>query len=43
MISIIKRCRSKKKKGIRAIDRFRKKRMIPDSETTACPEFEVKS
>ena len=26
MTSIIKRCRSKKKKGIRAIDRFRKKK-----------------
>ena len=35
--------RKKKKRGIRAIDGFRKKLMIPDSEIPKCPEFEVKS
>ena len=43
MTIIIKRCRGEKKRGIRAIDGFRKKLMIPDSEIPACPEFEVKS
>ena len=43
MATIIKRCRGKKKRGIRAIDGFRKKLMIPDSEIPVCPEFEVKS
>ena len=43
MTTIIKRCRGEKKRGIRAIDRFRKKLMIPDSEIPKCPEFEVKS
>ena len=43
MTTIIKRCRCKKKRGIRAIDGFRKKLMIPDSEIPECPEFEVKS
>ena len=38
MTSIIKRCRGKKKKGVRGIDKV----MIPDSGTTACPEFDVK-
>ena len=42
MTAIIKRCRSKKK-GIRAINGFRKKIMIPNSEISGCPEFEVKS
>ena len=32
-----------KKIGIRAIDGFRKKLMIPDYEITKCPENEVKS
>ena len=32
-----------KKRAIRAIDEFRKKLMIPDSEISKCPEFEVKS
>ena len=32
-----------KKKGIRAIDRFRKKLMILDSEISKSPEHEVKS
>ena len=40
--AIIKRCRGKKE-GVRAIDGFRKRLMIPDSETPECPEFEVKS
>ena len=43
MTTIIKRCRGIKKRGIRAIDGFGKKIMIPDSETPKCPEFEVKS
>ena len=43
MTIIIKRCRGKKTRGIRAIDGFRKKLMIPDSEIPKCPEFEVKS
>ena len=30
-------------RSIRAIDRFRKKLMIPDSEIPKCPEFEIKS
>ena len=41
--TIIKCCRGEKKRGIGAIDGFRKKLMIPDSEIRACPEFEVKS
>ena len=41
--TIIKRCRGEKKRGIGAIDGFRKKLMIPDSEIPVCPEFEVKS
>ena len=41
MTTIIKRCRGEKKRGIRAIDGFRKKLMIPDSEIPKCPEFEV--
>ena len=32
-----------KKRGKRAIDEFRKKLKIPDSEIPKCPEFEVKS
>ena len=43
MTTIIKRCRGEKKRDIRAIDGFRKKLMIPDSEIPKCPEFEVKS
>ena len=41
--TIIKCCRGEKKRGIRAIDVFRKKIMIPDSEIPKCLEFEVKS
>ena len=33
----------KKTRGIRAIDGFRNKLMIPDSQIPKCPEFEVKS
>ena len=43
MTTIIKRCKGKKKRGTRAIDGFRKKLMIPDSEIPTCPEFEIKS
>ena len=43
MTTIIKRYRGEKKRGIRPIDGFRKKLMIPDSEISKCPEFEVKS
>ena len=43
MTTIIKRCRREKTRGIRAIDEFRNKLMIPDSEIPKCPEFEVKS
>ena len=32
----------KKTRGIRAIDGFIKKLVIPDSEIPKCPEFEVK-
>ena len=32
-----------KERGIRAIDGFRRKLMIPDFEITKCPEHEVKS
>ena len=43
MTTIIKRCSEEKTRGIRAIDGFRKKLMIPDSEIPKSPEFEVKS
>ena len=43
MTTVIKRCRGERTRGIRAIDGFRKKVMIPDSEILKCPEFEVKS
>ena len=42
MTNIIKHPRGEKR-GIRAIDGFRKKIMIPDFETSKCPEYEVKS
>ena len=42
-MTIIKRCRVKKKRGIRAIDGFTKKIMIPDSEISVRSEFQVKS
>ena len=43
MTAIKKRCRGRKKKSVRAIDGFRKKTLIRDSEIPECPEFEVKS
>ena len=43
MTTVIKRCRGEKTRGIRAIDGFRNKLMIPDSEIPKCPEFEAKS
>ena len=43
MTAVIKQCRAEKTRRIRAIDGFRKKLMIPDSEIHKCPEFEVKS
>ena len=43
VVTTIKHCGCEKKRGIRAIDGFRKKLMIPDSEIPVCPEFEVKS
>ena len=41
--NIVKHCRGEKKRGIRAIDGFRKKILIPDHEISKCPELEVKS
>ena len=35
--------RGEKTRGIRAIDGFKNKLMIPDSDIPKCPEFEVKS
>ena len=43
LTTAIKRCRAEKTRGIRAIDGFRNKLMIPDSEIPKCLEFEVKS
>ena len=43
MTTIIKQCRGKKTRGMRAIGRFREKLMTPDFEIPKCPEFEVKS
>ena len=43
MTNIIKHCRGEKKGGIIAIDGFRKKFMIPDTEISKCSEHEVKS
>ena len=42
MTTIVKRCRGKKKRSMRAIYGFTKKIIIPDSETPTCPEFEIK-
>ena len=42
MTTIIKRSKGEKQRDIRAIDGFRNKLMIPDSEIPKCPEFEVK-
>ena len=43
MTTVIKCCRGEKTRGVRAIDGFRNKLMITDSEIPKCPEFEVKS
>ena len=43
MTTIIKQCRGEKTRGIRAIDGFRNKLMIPDPIIPKCPECEVKS
>ena len=43
MTNIIKHCRSKKKRGIRTIDGFRKKLFIPDHEISVPIEHVVKS
>ena len=43
MTNIIKHCRGEKKRGIRAIDGFRRKLMIPDYEVSVSIEHEVKS
>ena len=43
MKTVIKQCRGEKTRGIRAIDGFRNKLMIPASEIPECPEFEAKS
>ena len=43
MTTIIECCRGVKTRGIRAIDGFRNKLMIPDFEIPKCPDFEVKS
>ena len=43
MTTVIKRFRREKTRGIRAIDGFRNKLMIRDSEIPKCSEFEVKS
>ena len=42
MATVIKCCRGEKTGGIRAIDGFRKKLMIPDSEIPKCPKYETK-
>ena len=43
MTTVIKHCRGENTRGIRAIDGFRNKLMIPNFEIPKCPEFEVKS
>ena len=43
MKNIIKHCKGEKKRGIRAIDGFRKKLMIPDYEISVSIEHVVKS
>ena len=42
MTTVIKWCRWEKTRGIRAIDGFRNRLMIPDSKVAKCPEVEVK-
>ena len=43
MTTVIKQWRGEKTRGIRSINGFRKKLMIPDSEIPKCPEIEAKS
>ena len=43
MTNVIKHCRGEKKRGIKAIDGFRKKLMIPDYEISVSIEHVVKS
>ena len=43
MTTVVKCCRGEKTRGIRAIDGFRKKLLILDSEILKCPECEAKS
>ena len=43
MTTVIKHCRGEKTRGIRRIDGFRNKLMIPDSKILKCPELEAKS
>ena len=43
MINVIKHCRGEKKRGIRAIEGFRKKLFIPDHEISVSIEHVVKS
>ena len=43
MSNIIKHCRGEKRRGTRAIDGFRKKLIVPDSEILVSPEHEFKS
>ena len=43
MATIIKQCREEKRRGIKAIDGFRKRLMILDSEIPKCPKCGVKS
>ena len=42
MTNITKHCRGEKKRGIKAIDRFRKKLTIPDYEISESIEHVVK-
>ena len=43
MTNILKHCKREKKRGLRAIDGFRKKLIIPDYETSVSIEHVVKS
>ena len=43
MTKIIKHCRGEKKRGIKAIDRFRKKLYIPDYEISESIKHKIKS
>ena len=43
MTTVIKLCRWEKTRGIGGINGFRKKFMIPSTETPKCPKFENKS